>query len=257
VIEIPKIELTEAASIFENLGKSVKSEMPLSFEDLDQGYGYVLYRTKISGPVEASLKIKEVRDFALVYVDGKRVAVLDRRHNQNAVSLKIINESATLDILVENGGRINYGSLIPDNRKGITESVMFGARELTGWEMFTLPFDQAPKLIFKPAATAAAPAVHRGTFDLSKLGDAFLDLRGWGKGIVLVNGHNLGRYCYIGPQQTLYCPGVWLKKGRNEIVVFEQLKDDVHSISGIKSPVLDQLNPDANAPSRGEMKEPN
>jgi beta-galactosidase len=76
---------------------------------------------------------------------------------------------------------------------------------------------------------------------LSQLGDAFLDMRGWGKGIVFVNGHNLGRYWQIGPQQTLYLPDVWLKKGRNEIEVFELLKDDVHSVAGISSPILDQL----------------
>ena len=243
VIEIPKIELTESASIFDNLGKPVKSEKPLSFEDLDQGYGYVLYHTKISGPVDASLKIKELRDFAVVCVDGKRVAVLDRRHNQNATDLEIAGESATLDILVENGGRINYGNELPNNRKGITESVTLGDRELTGWEMYKFPFAKVSSLKFKSTPASAAPAVHRGTFELSQLGDAFLDLRGWGKGIVFVNGHNLGRYWYIGPQQTLYLPGVWLKKGRNEIVVFEQLKDDVHSLTGIKSPILDQLNP--------------
>jgi beta-galactosidase len=91
---------------------------------------------------------------------------------------------------------------------------------------------------------------------LTQTGDAFLDMRHWGKGLVFVNGHNLGRYWYIGPQQTLYVPGVWLKKGRNEIVVFEQLKDDVHSVAGISSPILDQLTKDENAPSRGPMKEP-
>jgi beta-galactosidase len=97
------------------------------------------------------------------------------------------------------------------------------------------------------ATTNAAPFVARGTFELSEIGDTFLDLRGWGKGIVFVNGHNLGRYWHIGPQQTLYCPGVWLKKGRNDIVVFEQTKDGVRSLAGVKTPVLDQLNPDENA----------
>ena len=257
VIEIPKIELTESASLFDNLGTPVKSEKPLSFEDLDQGYGYVLYRTKISGPVDATLKIKELRDYAVVCVDGKRVAVLDRRHKQDATELKITGTSATLDILVENVGRINYGGQLRDNRKGITESVTLGDRELTGWEMYKFPFTDVSSLKFQAAATANAPAVHRGTFELSQPGDTFLDLRGWGKGIVLVNGHNLGRYWYIGPQQTLYCPGVWLKQGRNEIVVFEQLKDDVHSLAGIKTPILDQLNKDENAPApRGKMKEP-
>ena len=142
VIEIPKIELTESASVFDNLGQPVKSEKPLSFEDLNQGYGYVLYRTKISGPVDAVLKINELRDYAVVCVDGKRIAVLDRRHKQDSLPLDITNTSATLDILVENGGRINYGREILHNRKGITESVTLGDRELTGWEMFKLPFDQ-------------------------------------------------------------------------------------------------------------------
>jgi beta-galactosidase len=248
VIEIPNIELTESASIFDNLGKPVKSEKPLSFEDLDQGYGYVLYRTKISGPVDASLKINELRDYATVYVDGKKVAVLDRRYKQDTTPLKFTGSSATLDILVENGGRINYGGRLPENRKGITESVTLDNHELTGWEMYKLPFDQISSLHFKSTPASAAPAVHRGTFMLSQVGDTFLDLRGWSKGIVFVNGHNLGRYWHIGPQQTLYLPGVWLKKGRNQIVVFEQLQDDVHSLAGIKTPVLDQLNQDENAP---------
>lgn len=256
VIEIPSVELAESARLFDNLGTPVKSEKPLSFEDLDQGYGYVLYRTTITGPVDASLKIKELRDFAVVCVDGKRIATLDRRHQQDAMDLKITNATAVLDILVENGGRINYGGQLPNNRKGITQSVFLGDHELTGWEMYKFPFDNVSGLTFKSTPVADAPAVHHGSFNLVKLGDAFLDLRGWGKGIVFVNGHNLGRYWYIGPQQTLYVPGVWLKQGRNDIVIFEQLKDDVHSVAGVTTPILDQLNKDQNDPSRGQMKEP-
>jgi beta-galactosidase len=269
VIQIPKIEFIQSASVFDILGQPVKSEKPLSFEDLDQGYGYVLYRAKISGPVNAVLKFKELRDYAVVCVDQKQVAVLDRRHKQDSLSLVITNARATLDILVENGGRINYGREILHNRKGITESVTLGDRELTGWEMFKLPFDNVSALKISGNATNAVPFLARGTFELSEVGDTFLDLRGWGKGIVIVNGHNLGRYWYIGPQQTLYCPGVWLKKGRNEIVVFEQIKDGIQPIAGIKTPVLDQLKPDENAVvrdktinksenmvSRGKMAEP-
>jgi beta-galactosidase len=256
VIEIPNIELTESASLWDNSGTPVKSERPLSLEDLDQGYGYVLYRTKVSGPVEATLKIKELRDYATVYLDGKRVAVLDRRHRQDSAPLAITTQSATLDILVENGGRINYGGQLLDNRKGITESVWLDDRELTGWEMFKFPFEDVSKLRFKPVSAAAAPAVHHGTFELNQIGDTFLDLRGWGKGIVFVNGHNLGRYWYIGPQQTLYLPGVWLKRGRNEIVVFEQLRDDVQHLAAIKTPVLNQLSKDDNAPAPRKMTTP-
>jgi beta-galactosidase len=256
IIEIPRVELTESASIFDNLGTPVKSAKPLSFEDVDQGYGYILYRTKISGPVDTTLDIKDLCDYAVVCVDGKRIASLDRRYHQHSIPLKIDASSAVLDILVENGGRINYGGQLPDNRKGITQSVWLGDRELTGWEMYKFPFDSVSSLKFKLTQYADAPAVHRGTFELSETGDTFLDMRGWGKGIVFINGHNLGRYWYIGPQQTLYVPGVWLKKGRNEIVVFEQLKDDVHSVAGIKTPILDQLNTDQNAPSRSPMKAP-
>ena len=170
MIEIPTIELTESASIFDNLGAAVKSEKPLSFEDLDQGYGYVLYRTKISGPAEATLKIKQLRDYAVVCVDGQRVAVLDRRHNQETAALKIAAPAARLDILVENGGRINYGGRLTDNRKGITESVMLAERELTGWEMYKLPFDDVSALRFKATPQSAAPSVHRGVFELSQRG---------------------------------------------------------------------------------------
>jgi beta-galactosidase len=240
VIEIPTIELTEFANLFDNLGAPIKSEKPLSFEDLGQGYGYVLYRTHLSGPVDGELKIQDLRDFAVVFVNGKRVASLDRREHQDTTPLHISGASATLDILVENCGRINYGSQMRDNRKGITDAVTLGGNEITGWEMYKFPFDTVFSLRFN-SNPVAAPAVHRGTFKLSQVGDAFLDMRGWGKGIVFVNGHNLGRYWSIGPQQTLYLPGVWLKKGRNEIDVFELLKDNVHSVSGLDAPILDQL----------------
>lgn len=256
VITIPPIALTGAASLFDELGTPVKAERPLSFEDLNQGYGYVLYRTQIKGPANGLLKIKELRDYAVVCLNGRRVGVLDRRYRQDSLELNIPESSGTLDILVENGGRINYGGQIPDNRKGITESVTLDGRELTGWEMFKFPFDDLSQLRFKSGTAPAAPAVYHGTFELSQLGDAFLDLRGGGKGIVIVNGHNLGRYWHIGPQQTLYLPGAWLKKGRNDVVVFEQIKDGAPAISGLAAPILDQLNNDDNAPGRKNTPAP-
>jgi len=272
LIDIPKIGLTESASVFTQLGKPVKAESPLSFEDLNQEYGYVLYRTKLAGPMKATLAIDPLRDYAVVCVDGKRIATLDRRYKQSSLVLDITGPSAQLDILVENGGRINYGGQLTSNRKGIPGTVTLDGRELTGWEMFKLPFDRAPKMTPGriAGATGIAPYLARGTFELAQVGDTFLDLRGWGKGIVVVNGHNLGRFWHIGPQQTLYCPGVWLKKGKNEIVVFEQIKDGIRSIAGVKTPILDQLEKDENAPPptagtekkprpavvRGKMQEP-
>lgn len=253
VIAVTNIELTEAARIFDNLGQAVHAEEPLSFEDLNQGYGYVLYRTKLSGPVKGLLKIRQMRDYATVYVNGERVAILDRRYKQDSTMLDITNQAATLDILVENGGRINYGHKLADNRQGITESVTLDGTELTGWDMYKFPFDTADNeggLHFKPGTSVAGPAVYRGHFDLAGTGDTFLDLRGWSKGIVFVNGHNLGRYWFIGPQQTLYCPGCWLKQGKNEITIFEQLKDGAQPVEGLTTPVLDQLKKDPNEPAK-------
>lgn len=259
-IAIPNIQLPESANLFGNLGKPVRSEKPLSFEDLDQGYGYVLYRTQISGPTNALLKINQLRDYATVYVDGQRIAILDRRYGQDSTMLNLSNQTATLDIFVENGGRINYGGKLRDNRKGITDSVTFGDQELTGWEMYKFPFDNldaVSAMDFRPSPDSAAPAVHRGTFEVAELGDTFLDLRAWGKGIVFVNGHNLGRYWFIGPQQTLFCPGVWLKKGTNDILVFEQLKDGTYPVTGLTNSILDQLNKDPNEPATTASDEPN
>ncbi len=90
------------------------------------------------------------------------------------------------------------------------------------------------------------PAIYNGNFSLNETGDTFLDMSKWGKGIVFVNGHNLGRYWKTGPQQTLYLPGCWLKKGENNVTVFEQINDSIHQdINSVKAPVLDQLKMDA------------
>jgi beta-galactosidase len=271
LIEIPTIALNGGASLVDYLSKSTRSETPMGFEDLGQDYGYVLYRTKISGPIEATLKIDQLRDYAVICVDGKRIATLDRRYKQDSVPLKITGAAAQLDILVENSGRINYGSQMISNRKGILGSVTLGDQELRGWEMFKLPFDRVPERVrIARAASSIAPFLTQGTFKLAQVGDTFLDMRSWGKGIVLVNGHNLGRYWHIGPQQTLYCPGVWLKKGQNTIVIFEQIQDGIRPVAGLKAPILDQLKKDENAPAvlaqpekkprptivRGKMQEP-
>ncbi len=267
IIAIPDIQLTESAGLFDNLGQPVHSEEPLSFEDLNQGYGYVLYRTQIAGPTNALLKIKQLRDYATVYVDARRVAVLDRRYRQDSTIFNLTNASATLDILVENGGRINYGHKLTDNRKSITQSVSLGGTELTGWEMYKFPFGSSNDLASlnfhsvpghsETAADGNLPCVYRGSFDLTETGNTFLDMRAWGKGIVYVNGHNLGRYWFIGPQQTLYCPGCWLQIGQNEIVVFEQLKGGPHPLVGITNPILDCLNPDPTEPPQIAAAAPN
>ena len=244
-IEIPSITLGEVCPLSAAMGKPTAAATPKTMEELNQGYGYVLYRTRLRGGASGVLAIDKLRDFALVFVNSKRVAVLDRRLGQHSCVLKMPNGEATLDILVENCGRCNYGyACLHDVRKGIVGRVILGGRELRGWEMYTLPMAAPPKgfrPLLHPDKVLGMPVFRRGFFNLQRTGDTFLDMRPWGKGIVFVNGHNLGRYWHIGPQQTLYLPGCWLRRGRNEIVVFEMLRGQPLRVAGIRTPILDKL----------------
>ena len=132
----------------------------------------------------------------------------------------------TLDVVVEALGRINFGPRLLD-RKGITNYVELNGVTLMNWKVYNLPMNYSDlnKLKFTEDIVSTAPAFYSGHFDLEKTGDTFLDLSKWKKGFVFVNGHNLGRYWDIGPQHDLYLPGVWLKKGRNEIIIFDLLLD--------------------------------
>jgi beta-galactosidase len=241
-ISISRIKLSKKAPLFANLGQPVLAEHPLCFEDLNQGYGFVLYRTKLKNAVNGLLKIKEMRDYATIYLNGKRVSVLDRRLKQDSVQISASSNSI-LDILVENNGRINYGPYLIDNRQGITQKVTLNNDEFLGWKMYKFPFKTTSGFEFTPNQTAddPGPALFAGTFNLTKTGDTFLDMHGFGKGFVFLNGHNLGKYWYIGPQQTVYIPGCWLKKGLNDIEVFDELKGNHISISAIDHPILDEV----------------
>jgi beta-galactosidase len=109
------------------------------------------------------------------------------------------------------------------------------------WRVFPLPMDAAQRASLRYSTSpATGPAFHRGTFELTETGDTFLDSRGWRRGAVWINGHPLGRFWNLGPQQTLYCPGVWLRRGANEIVVFDVEADGRSPIRGLAEPVLDE-----------------
>jgi len=243
-IAIANIYFANWAPLFFNLPKPVLAKHPLSFEELNQGYGFVLYRTTLKKAVSGVLKIKELRDYATVYLNGERVSILDRRLRQDSVPINNTVSNARLDILVENNGRINYGPFLTDNRQGITEKVTLNGELLTGWKMYKLPFSIIPPtktLIANKDTYNPQPAMFPGIFYLKETGDTWLDMRGFGKGFVFVNGHNLGKYWYIGPQQTIYVPACWLKKGKNSIVVFDELKANHESIGAIDHPILNEV----------------
>lgn len=245
-IKVPDVALTKAVNLldFANSIAPVENDTLMSFEDLNQGHGYVLYSRKFTQPISGKIAIPGLRDFAVVYVNGKKVGVLNRYYKKYEMDIDI-PFNATLQILVENMGRINYGADIIYNTKGITKPITINGNEITGnWQMTQLPMDKAPNLSKSNNTNAkGVPIVYQGTFNLDKTGDTFLDMRGWGKGIVFINGINIGRYwSTVGPQLTLYLPGCWLKKGKNEVVIFEQLNDTPQTkLTFTTTPILDQL----------------
>jgi beta-galactosidase len=188
--------------------------------------------------------------------------MMDRRLGQDSLLLQLPEGKVQLDILVENLGRINFGPYLLKNRKGITDKVLFGGEELKGWEMYGLPFRNAPEIaapggrskITGPPhvlpGSVDAPVIRSGSFNLTEVSDTYLDMRQWGKGVVWINGHNLGRYWSVGPQQTLYVPAEWLYKGRNEVVVLELLKTNMTTLSAIDKPILDTKTEGAFSPGK-------
>jgi len=241
-IGIANIKLNHYAPLNSLLPAAVANNRPLTFEDLRQDYGFVLYRTTLTGGKSGMLKLKELRDYAVVMVNGHAVGTLDRRMNQDSMQITLPAGKVTLDILVENLGRINFGKYMLQNKKGITEAVLFNGAEINRWHMFSLPFKTLKGIKYQSVAYKGnAPVMRKGTFNLQTVADTYLDMSAWGKGVVWVNGHNLGRYWKIGPQQTVYLPAEWLKKGVNTIEIFEQLKPGRTIISGVKRPILDKL----------------
>ena len=242
-ISIEPVEVTECAPLFANLPRGISDESPRTMEQYDQGHGCILYRTRIPAGDATVLEAAAVHDFGFVFLDGKKAGVMDRRGNHFKINLPARNSPATLDILVEAMGRVNFGQEIHDE-KGIHAPVTLGGKELTGWKIFSFPLDgkMLAHLHFKKGA-ARGPAFWRASVDIEKPVDTFLDLRMWGKGVVWVNGHCLGRFWNIGPTQTAYVPGPWLKKGRNEFIVFDLLGPEKAVIAALSQPILNELRP--------------
>ncbi len=266
---IKQFAMTEVAPLFDNLPMPRRDSVIMSMEQYDQGFGSILYSTSLpSLPDGALLTVEEAHDYAQIFLDGKFLGTLDRRHGERTLSLPPCKAGTRLDILVEAMGRINFGREIKDF-KGITEKVTVTERrdghdfvcDLNGWSVYLLPDDPGfyAAMRFSPTSYLSKDSsgryprgVYRGSFKVTKPRDTFLDLSGWGKGLVYVNGHALGRFWEIGPQQTLYLPGCFLKKGNNDIVIFDITGPHSLSLQGLAEPVLDRLN--IPAPKRNANK---
>ena len=266
VITLPAISFTEMTPLLRagNVPEARKCRDIQPMELFDQGYGSIMYTTTMPAVKAGTvLSISNLCDYGIIYIDGEEAGRLYRRDNGGS-ALRIerdVKEGATLDIFVEAMGRINYSKLINDP-KGITGSVSLlttsGKDELTynlkDWEvrLFPLTIDGVDALSSIPVTAPqsdkgtalsaserqmSTPAYYRSSFNVKKIGDTYLDMSSWGKGLVWVNGHCLGRFWEVGPQQTLYLPGCWLKKGKNEIVVLDLIGPAAEAFTSVKGAV--------------------
>ncbi len=239
-----KLTLNERCSVFDALDKisaPVHTAAPKFTEDIGQYYGYTMYSAALTGPIDKKeLKFDVLHDRAVVYLNGKYQGYLERSQHCDKIEIGLgKGETARLDILCENMGRVNYGPYIMD-RKGL-RGIRFDLSYHFGWDMYPLPMDNLSNLEFKEETGETDTASFlRGYLDIDgEPKDTFIRLDGMHKGFVTVNGFNLGRYYNdAGPQKTLYCPAPMLKTGRNEIIVFESDAVDSETIEFTDTPDL-------------------
>ena len=249
VISFAAQKAEECAPVLANLPKPQKDSSPGTMEQYDQGYGCILYRTQVPAGPAGTLEVAAVHDIGLIFLDGQRAGFMDRRNNTFKVELPPRSKTSVLDILVEAMGRVNFGKEVHD-RKGIHGPVKISlpdgqAVQPSSWQIYNLPLDAAMlgRLHYRKASNPG-PAFWRTEVSIQTPGDTFLDLSSWGKGVAWINGHCLGRFWNIGPTQTMYTPGPWLKPGRNEIVILDLSGPSDPVIAGLTEPVLNKLRPE-------------
>ncbi|ACO31564.1 glycosyl hydrolase, family 35 [Acidobacterium capsulatum ATCC 51196] len=256
VMAIAPFALHEASSLWRGLPKPVVTKNPEPMEWLGQSYGFILYRKTLHHAVDGDLVLNGMNDYALVYLNGKLQGTLNRTCNDSTLMLHSNSAKTRLDILVENSGRINSTRMMLHANKGLMGPVMLAGRALHGWKTYRLPMK--PDTIADPlgmpqethfnekstpAQAMSGPAFYRGTFRVEtkskQIPDTFLDIRGLGKGAVWIDGHPIGRYWNVGPQDTLYVPGPWLHRGKNEIMVLDLFqRTNLPRLAGLTQPIL-------------------
>ncbi|MBQ0120790.1 MAG: beta-galactosidase [Bacteroidales bacterium] len=250
-ITVPEIKLTRAVALDGLVDTTFTSHDIITFEDMDMGWGKAIYSTQM--PMlrpGATLTVNEPHDYVQVYINHKKAGSINRVMNERSIELPFVNRGDTLRLVVEAMGRINFGRAIKDY-KGITQNVTVQCQmagndvtiDLKNWEIATIPdayghISTCPQTTTLPQEGAG---LYVGKFKLNKVGDTFLNLQHWGKGQIYVNGHALGRYWSIGPQQTLYMPGCWLRKGENEIMIYDVEGPRQAVVWGQDKPELDML----------------
>ncbi len=218
-----RVAVSEKVSLFsvlEDLSAPVPGVSPRS---MGQNYGYILYRTSLGTEERLQrLRLWKANDRAQVFVDGVPAATLYDRELLEERELDIsFSKGASMDILVENMGRVNYGPRLEDQRKGIDGGVTVNGHWHSHWLHYPLPLDNLDRLDFTKEYREGLPGFYRFVFQVEEPGDTFLDFSGWGKGCAFLNGFHLGRFWELGPQRRLYIPAPLLKAGGNELILFE------------------------------------
>jgi len=236
-VEIPAISIQPFTTIWDNLPQPVASVQPKNMEAYGQDYGFILYKTKLVGHKSGKLTVTDIHDYATVFLNGEYIGKLDRREGINTIEIPASDvEFPVVEILVEAMGRINFAQNLID-RKGITDRVTLNGMTLMNWDVFNLPVDA--KFIYNlrsSGKTLNKPGViFKGNFVIGITGDTFIDVSNYTKGVVWVNGHNLGRYWNIGPQKRLFCPASFLKAGLNEILIFDLHQTVPKPVFGFKT----------------------
>ncbi|MGH4137403.1 glycoside hydrolase family 35 protein [Clostridium sp.] len=225
-ISYGKLYVVKKVSLFntlDNISTPEYREDILPMEKLGQSYGYILYRSNVGvGRNIDSFRLLGAHDRAKVYVNGKNVLTqYDRELGSPAKLVFDKKEDNSLDILVENMGRVNFGEKLNYQHKGIVDGVIIDTHAHSGWNHYTLPLDNIEDVNYKGGYEQGTPGFYKFELQVQTIGDTFLRFDGWGKGCIFVNGFNIGRFWELGPQKSLYIPGPCLKIGKNEIVIFE------------------------------------
>lgn len=248
---IGDVELKQSAGIFDNLsaiGQRFESPNLYSMEHFGQNYGYILYRTKITAGQPINLLVfGRIADRVLIYFNGIYRGTVDRNDEKQYIEIDgWMNEGGTLDLLVDNMGRVNFGpDLCCGDRKGLLDYVFVsqedGPRQLlTNWEVFTLPMENLSQLDFSDGLESQNPAFYKGCFSSPQQKDCFIHPKGFTKGFIVLNGFNLGRYWNIGPQQSLYLPASLLMD-ENEIIVFDEQPSKNPTVTINDKHILDSI----------------
>ena len=256
IISVPEFKLTEYRPLSYGVDTEKESNAPLTFEDMDMGWGTMVYTASLPSLKNPSTLMGKFHDFAQVYVNDKYIGKIDRVKNEKSLELPAVSEGSTLTIVVEGMGRINFGRAIKDY-KGIIGNVTISTSDETcdialnpkQWCNQAIPDDYATAVKVlamnqnRMAGLKTKAGYYRGYFNINKVGDTFINMEAFGKGQVYVNGHALGRFWQIGPQQTLYLPGCWLKKGKNEVIVLDVVGPKGEAKAFCQDhPELDKLN---------------